>query len=98
MLLQIEKKGSHWVITNNPPIKYKKFTVQIDENDIVELNISKPNQNIFAENNKELLEMRKKYPQLYAIDQITSNWMISSSDDELLEEYFKHRAEDEGIF
>jgi hypothetical protein len=61
------------------------------------MNISKQNQTEATENMTALLEMRKKYPQLHAIDQLTSHWVIGSNDDELLDEYFQNRAEDEGI-
>jgi len=97
MLLQIEKKGTRWVITNNPPIKHRKFSVQIDEKDITDMNTTQQNQSELPENINELLELRKKYPQLHAIDKLISKWMIGSNDDELLDEYFKQRAEDEGI-
>lgn len=97
MLLNIEKKGGRWVITNNPPIKYRKFAIQINESDIV------PNEEEIKDaqneslNFQEVMEMRKKYPQLQAIDRMTSDWIVNDSDKNLLEEYFKQRAEDEGI-
>ena len=43
------------------------------------------------------MEIRKKYPQLRAIDQMTSDWIVNETDKNLLEDYFKERAEDEGI-
>lgn len=43
------------------------------------------------------MEIRYKYPQLQAIDQMTSDWTVNDSDKNLLEDYFKQRAEDIGI-
>ena len=97
MLLNIEKKGQRWVITNNPPIKYRKFAIQINENDIVPNEDEIKNQQKESSNFQEVMEIRKKYPQLQAIDQMTSDWIVNDSDKNLLEDYFKERAENEGI-
>jgi hypothetical protein len=97
MLLKIEKRGHRMVITNNPPIKYQKFTIQINENDIIEQKNEDLTYSIANENIHELLEMREKYPQLHAIDLLTSDWTNEINDHELLEEYFKQRAKDKGI-
>ena len=48
-------------------------------------------------NFQEVMEIRKKYPQLQAIDQMTFDWIVNKNDKNLLEDYFKQRAEDEGI-
>ena len=97
MLLKIEKRGHRMVITNNPPIKYQKFTIQINENDIIEQKNEDLTYSIANENIHELLEMREKYPQLHAIDLLTSDWTNEINDHELLEEYFKQRSKDKGI-
>ena len=97
MLLNIEKKGRRWVITNNPPIKYRKFAIQINESDIVPNEEEIEDQQKESINFQEIMEIRNKYPQLKAIDQMTSDWIVNDSDKNLLEDYFKQRAEDEGI-
>lgn len=97
MLLNIEKKGRRWVITNNPPIKYRKFAIQINESDIVPNEEEIKEQKNASLNFQEVMEIREKYPQLQAIDRMTSDWIVNDSDKNLLEEYFKQRAEDEGI-
>jgi len=97
MLLNIEKKGRRWVITNNPPIKYRKFAIQINEDDIVPYEDEIKDRQKESSNFQEVMEIRKKYPQLQAIDQMTSEWIVNDSDKNLLEAYFKERAEDEGI-
>ena len=93
MLLNIEKKRRRWVITNNPPIKYRKFAIQINETDIVPNEDEITNQQKESSNFKEVMEIRKKYPQLQAIDQMTSDWIVTDSDNNLLDNYFKQRAE-----
>ena len=93
MLLNIEKKGRRWVITNNPPIKYRKFAIQINESDIVPNEEEIKDQQKESSNFQEIMEIRKKYPQLQAIDQMTSDWTVNDSDKNLLEDYFKQRAE-----
>lgn len=97
MLLNIEKKGRRWVITNNPPIKYRKFAIQINESDIVPNEEEIKDQQKESSNFQEVMKIRKKYPQLQTIDQMTSAWIVNDSDKNLLEDYFKQRAEDEGI-
>lgn len=97
MLLKIEKRGQRLIITNNPPIKYQKFTIQINESDIIEQKNEDLTHSIAKENIQELLEMRKKYSQLHAIDLLTANWTNEINEHELLEEYFKQRAKDEGV-
>ena len=97
MLLNIEKKGRRWVITNNPPIKYRKFAIQINESDIVPNEDEIKDKQKESSNFQEIMEIRKKYPQLQVIDQMTSAWTVNDSDKNLLEDYFKQRAEDEGI-
>ncbi len=44
-------------------------------------------------NFQEVMEIRKKYPQLQAIDQMTSDWIVNENDKNLLEDYFKQQAE-----
>ncbi len=68
MLLKIEKKGRRYIITNNPPFKYKKIEIQ------------------------EIMELRKKYPELVALDQLTSDWMVNESDDVLLVDFYNERV------
>jgi hypothetical protein len=97
MLIKIEKKGHRWIITNNPPIKYRKFALQIDESDIISGDNENKEQQQDIPGLQEIIDIRNKYPQLQAIDQLTSNWMVNESDNQLLQDYFKQRAEDEGI-
>jgi len=92
MLLNIEKKGRRWVITNNPPIKYRKFAIQINEDNIVSYEDEIKDRQKESSNFQEVMEIRKKYPKLQAIDQMTSDWIVNDSDKNLLEDYFKERA------
>ncbi len=39
-----------------------------------------------------ILELRKKYPELKALDDLISDWKLFKPDDELLNEYFNQRA------
>lgn len=97
MLLKIEKKGNRYIIVNDPQIKYEKFDVQISENDIIdrsEKGNKKKRQQISV---NKILKLRKKYPELKAMDDLTSDWSLHKQDDDLLDEFFNQRAKDEGL-
>jgi hypothetical protein len=38
------------------------------------------------------MELRKKYPELVALDQLTSDWMGNESDDVLLVDFYNERV------
>ncbi len=45
----------------------------------------------------EVLAIRKKFPELRALDKITRGLTVNDTNEELLDEYFTERARDEGL-
>jgi hypothetical protein len=45
----------------------------------------------------EVLAIRKKFPELKALDEITRGLTVNDTNEELLDEYFTERARDEGL-
>lgn len=97
MLLKIEKRGRRYVITNNPPFKYKKFDVLINENNIINPSMKENTTLNNPDLNQKIMEIRNKYPELKALDDLTSGWIANEPDSELLDHYFEQRAKDEGL-
>lgn len=97
MLLQIEKKGNHYLIPNNPPLKHKKLSIRVREEDIIDTS-QVPDKPLPTKKSKiNIMKLRSKYPELRALDKLTAGLIVGDRDDELLDEYYTERARDEGL-
>jgi len=74
------------LIINLPKIEDLHGNRSINEEDEIK------DQQKESSNFQEIIEIRKKYPHLQAIDQMTSDWITNDTDKNLLEDYFKERA------
>jgi hypothetical protein len=97
MLLIIERRGNRFVVTNNPPIRYKRFQVNVKSSEIIDTSESDEVETKQKALGEEVLSIRKKYPNLLTIDRLTSGLTANEPDENTLDNYFTQRGKEYSI-